>query len=162
MAKVIPALSVDARMVFERLATAPVGETVTYKELNALIGRDTQNGGRPVIASARRKAMSEHRMVFAVVKNVGLKRLNDVEIVDTAQHDLSKVHRAARRAGRRITMVEFDKLPNDRKVRHNTFMSMFGALHSMTTQGSVKILEKRVAESQAALPLAKTLEVFQK
>lgn len=162
MPKVIPALSVDARMVFERLVTVSVGETVTYDELTKLIGRDTQNGGRPVVASARRKAMNEQRMVFAPIKNVGFKRLNDIEIVDTAEADLSKVRRAARRAGKRIAMVDFDRLPNDRKIRHNTYMSMFGALHSMTTQASVKALEKKVNESQAALPLAKTLEVFQK
>lgn len=162
MPKVIPQLSVDARMVFEKMIAVSVGETITYAEMTKIVGRDTQNGARGVIATARRKAMNEHRMVFAPIRNVGFKRLNDTEIVDTAEHDMNRVRHAARRAGKRITMVDFDRLPNDRKIRHNTYMSMFGALHAMTTQGSVKALEKEVTKSHAALPLAKTLEVFQK
>lgn len=160
MPKVIHEISVDARMVYERLLTTSVGEVVTYDELTKLIGRNTQNSGRPVIATARRKAMNEHRMVFAAVRNIGFKRLNDGEIVETAQHDVDKIRRTSRRAGRRLTTVDFDALSNDKKIRHNTYLSMFGALASMTTGGTVKAIEKEVTKAHSALPLAKTLEAF--
>lgn len=160
MAKVIPELSVDVRVVFDRLVQMRVGETITYADIKDLIGRDGQNGGRSVIASARRKALNEHRMVFEPVRNEGYKRLSDADIVNTAEHDMGKVHRATRRGARRIAVVDFERLPNASKVKHNTYLSMFGAINAMTTGASVKALEKKVAETHEALPLAKTLEVF--
>ena len=55
---------------------------------------------------------------------------------------------------------EFDKLPNDLKIKHNTYLSMFGAVSAMTKAGKVKLLESAVEKAHAQLPLARTLEVF--
>lgn len=158
--KIIPQLSIDTRLLFDRMIDTPVGDTVTYAVMSEIIGRDSQISGRGTVASARRKAMNERRMVFASVLNVGLRRLADVEIVDTAEHDMVRLRRSARRATRKVSMVDFDVLPNDRKIKHNTYMSVFGALHQLTAPKAVRAVESKVSQAQAALPLALTLDAF--
>lgn len=160
MSNVIPQLSVDVRMIFDRLVAAEIGDTISYAEINDMLGRKGKDPAQSVISSARRKALNEHRMVFAAVAKVGIKRLSDVEVVDTSEFSIDKVRRASRRAARRIASVNFDALPNDKKIRHNTYLSMFGALASITTGASMKKLEGKIAESKMQLPLAKTLEAF--
>ena len=159
--KTIQALSLDSKMVYERLKKSVIGETISYSELSTIIGRNTQNGGRGALQTARRKALREDYMVFGVIHNVGLKRLSDLEIVATGEDTVTKIRRASTRGFRTVTAVrEFDKLPNDAKVRHNTYASVLGALSMATTAARMKKLEGKVAEAKASLPLMKTLEAF--
>jgi len=159
--KVIQALSLDSKMIYDRLKKSAVEEIVSYAELSKMIGRDTQNGGRGSIQTARRKALREDYIVFGVVRNIGLKRLSDVEIVATGEDTVTRIRRASTRGFRTITAVrDFDALPNDSKIRHNTYASVLGALSMATTAARMKKLEGRVAEAKASLPLAKTLEAF--
>lgn len=158
--KVIPQMSVDTRMLYERLKECDVGHTIPYQELSKIIGREVTGKARSVLATARRKAMTTDRMVFACVYKVGVKRLTDVDIVETSEDCVRRVRKASTRAVRRITTVDFAKLPNEAKVKHNTYLSVFGALASFTQSGALKAIEKKIGDSKEALPLAKTLEVF--
>jgi hypothetical protein len=160
--KTIQALSLDSKMVYERLKACNVGDLVPYKEISTLIGRDSQGVGRGAIQTARRKLLREDYMVFGVVWKEGLKRLSDLEIVATGEDTVRKIRRASSKGFRTITAVrDFDVLPNDAKVRHNTYASVLGALTMAMAAPRMKKLEGRVMEAKATLPLQKTLEAFQ-
>lgn len=160
MPRIIAALSIDAKMIYDRLAESKIGEIIGYDELSKIIGRDTTNGGRGPLTTARRKAMRENRMVFGTVRKQGIKRLADTEIVESAASDLRRIRKATRRVVERTTMVDFSKLPAKAQSEHNVYLSMFGAIAQMTLASSMKQIAKRVAETHQALPLAKTLEAF--
>lgn len=158
--KSIPELSVDSKLLYERLKKAGIGETVTYAELSGIVGRDVANGGRGTMMTARRLCQAEHQMVFGTVRKVGLKRLSDQEIVDTGEAVTKHIRKTARRGARRIACANYQALANDAKVRHNAQISLLGAIVALSKPSSIKRLEKSVAKEHEQLPVAKTLEVF--
>lgn len=153
-------LSIDTRIVYDLLMKAAVGDTVTFTAIGKELGREV-HGAEPHLQSALHRCQSNDNRVFANIRKVGYKRLSDAEIVTTGERETEMLRRRAKRAGNRLTCVEnFDGLPNDLKVKHNTYLSLFGAITAMSKTGSVKKLEGEVFRAQAALPLAKTLEAF--
>jgi len=151
--------SIDRRLVEDRLRKATVGELVSYSELAGIIDRDMQNGGRGVLTSARR-ALERDGVIFAVVRDEGVKRLSDPEIVKTGEDTIARARRASRRGYRRVSMANYDKLSKEDQVTHNAYLSILGALAAVTKTSSVRRVEARVAESRECLPLAATLEAF--
>jgi len=51
-------------------------------------------------------------------------------------------------------------MPNEEKVRLNTYASVLGVMAVMTKGSSIKKIEARVQETQDQLPYVKTLEAF--
>lgn len=161
--KTIQEISVDARLLHQRLKEVGVGETITWEELSKTAGRNVSAGhaGYGALATARRRAQVDDGMVFDAVSKVGLKRLSDVDIVNTGQSTVDRVRRAARKGAKRLLSVrDFNGLPNELKIKHNAYASLLGAVAAISQEAKVHQLEKHVQNAQAALPLAKTLEVF--
>lgn len=156
----IPTLSIDTKLIYERLASASVGDLIEYSELNDLVQRDIRNGAAGCFQSARRRVERLDGIVFGTVRGVGVKRLSDDEIVASGQAVIDKSRRAARRGYRRLGCVEFDGLSAESKVKHNTYQSLFSALVAVTKPSAVKKVETKVSQSQESLPLAATLEAF--
>lgn len=154
--RAVPELSVDTQVLERLLRAAPAGAVVTYDEMSKAIGRDVQNGARHLVQSARRRLLAQERIVFGVVTDVGLKRLDDHGIVGTAGQRLKHIHRTATVGAREMSAVQdFAALPNDEKIRHNTAASVYGVLRHVTKEKTLAKLEAATAEK---LPLAKMLE----
>lgn len=151
--------SIDTKAAIDCLSAAAVGETVTFTKLSAALGREVA-GGDPNVQSALR-AMLNDGALFDNVRGVGYKRLNDAEVVGTAERERVGLRRKARRAVRKLSCVaDFAALPNDLKIKHNAAMSGFGAIAQMLTPGNLKKVEDAVSKASAQLPLAKTLAAF--
>lgn len=58
-----------------------VGEQVTYEQMSTAIGRDVRKHARGAINSARKAVLSERKMVFDSIPNVGYIRLSDTNII---------------------------------------------------------------------------------
>lgn len=153
-------MSVDTRKIVDRLMVCGIGETVETAELTEMLGRDVRNGAAGCLYSALRHVERHHDLVFASVRGVGYKRLSDAEIVASGDSFVNRSRRNARRGYRRLGCVQFDKLPEDQKVKHQTFQSVFSALHSVSKSSAVKRVEVEVQKSRESLPLAQTLEAF--
>lgn len=152
-------MSVDTRVVYDRLKKAELGETITYADLGALLGREI-DGGDPIMQSALRSVENDG-LVFGNVRSVGYQRLNDTEIVKSTEQDRLALRRKARRVVEKLSHVaDFEALPNDLKVKHNAAVSGFGAIAAILSPAKMKALEGRIEVAQAKLPLAKTLAAF--
>lgn len=164
MPQSIQEIGIDTRTIYDRLIAAEIGETIPYADLTKLIGRSVQSHARGPLGSARRMAMRDEHIVFGTVIGVGLKRLADPEIVQTADAFNTKIRRTARRGIKTITSIaDFDALTSEMKVKHNTFASMFGAIAAMSKPASVKRLEQAVNTAQTGvLPIGRVLETFTK
>lgn len=158
--RTIPEISVDARLMLERIRKMGTGEVVSDAEFGELIGRDLMNGGYGPFMTARNRALRDYGIVLGRVRKTGYRRLSDAEIVSTGQATVDRVRRSARRAFVRMTCAEYDKLSDESKVQHNTYASVFAALVSVTKASAVKRIEKQVEKAQKELPLAATLEAF--
>lgn len=157
----IPSISADTRIIYKRLASAQVGDTISYAELSELVGRDVQTSGRNTLNSARRMAMREDRYVFGVKIGVGLVRLDDSSIVDSGASGAVRARRAIRRGARVLSCVsDFNAMPNEKKIQHNAMLSLYGALHEAMRPAGIAKIETAVAKISGELPMRKTLELF--
>lgn len=158
--KSIQEMSIDTRLILQRLEKARVDETITYAELDGLIGRDVRKVAAHCLQSALRAAM-RREIVFGTVWGVGLKRLGDGELAGVGEVARQKIRRTAKRAIKKMLLVQdFDSLSNEEKVRHNASLSMLGAVAHIASTGQAKTLERRVSSTMGALPLQRTLEAF--
>lgn len=158
----VPALSIDTKMLSDRLAKCEDGETVTYADLSAIIGRNVQVEARGNLTSAMHRMLAEGA-VFGSVRNVGVKRLTDAEIVGVGPEIIGRVRRAARRASAKLASVQnFEGLPPAAQTTHNMALSVLGVLAHITKPGTVRKLEARIEQGRQALPLQRTLEALGK
>lgn len=152
-------MSIDTRTIYDRLKKAAIGEVVSFAQLSELLGRKIA-GDCSNLQSALHRLEGEGT-AFANVRGTGYQRMNDIEVVNTSESAREGIRRKAKRAIKRLTCVnEFDRLPNDMKVKHNAALSGFGAIAAIMSPGRVKALEQDVAKAGSQLPLAKTLEAF--
>ncbi len=159
--KGIAEISVDTLKLIERLQRIGVGEIITYETIaDTIDGRDVRNGAQGNLRTALKVLQRDHRMVFECVRTVGYKRLSDVDVVSTTRAVLDRSRRSARRGFQRLTVVEFDGLPDEVKTQHQTYASALSMLHQVTKPSSIRKIEKRVQQSHETLSLAATLDAF--
>ncbi|MGI0025836.1 MAG: hypothetical protein ACREA4_11940, partial [Nitrososphaera sp.] len=160
---VIGETSIETKLLYERLKQAQLGELIEYTELSKIAGRDVRGPVRYAMASARRLCERQDRMVFGVVRLVGLRRLDDVEIIGTQQTAIDHVRRTVRRSARRLSCVrEFDSLSPEDQTRHNSYQCINALLAHTTLPPQVRRLEQRVAEMGRTLPLGQVLDELKK
>jgi len=159
--KSIREASADARLLYQRLAKMNVGDFISYQDLGEIIGRNVQQEGRGFLNTARLMAEREDGKTFGVIINEGLKCLNSGEIINTAAFSIGHIKRTSRRSMKRIACItDLSTLPNDEKIRLNTYASILGVMSVMAKGSSIKKIEARVQETQEQLPYVKTLEAF--
>ncbi len=153
--------SVDARLLYQRLAKMNVGDFVSYKELGEIVGRDVQNEARGYLNTARLMCEREESKTFGVIINEGLKCLDGSEIVNTAAFSISHIKRTSQRSMRRLRCIEdLSALGNDEKIKLNAYASILGVMAAMAKQKNIRKIEAKVQETQEQLPYAKALEAF--
>lgn len=158
MSKTIQETSIEAQIIRDRLLKAEIGDIIEYGELNRLTGLDIQKAYRSRLQTALKMARRENGFIFLTIRKIGIKRANDVEIVDSGRVGMEKGRRQFRRTAKVLTSVkEFDKLPFDKQIEHNTTLSLCAAVVQSTSKKSVTAVEQRVLESKKKLPLGQTL-----
>jgi len=157
--KAIPELSIDTKVIFDKLITMEENEIITFTEMSSIVGYNIQKK-RGCYYSAIRKALNEHRFVFEGVTKVGIKRMSDSAIA-CDQTALNKIRRTAWLGRKKVHCIrDFNKLSNDEKIAHNTKAAILGVFEIMTRSTKIKKLETAIAQNNKVLPPAKTLELF--
>lgn len=153
--------ALDVEALKRELIKLEIGTAVSYRHLSALIGRDIQKA-RYLLDSACNQLLSERRMVFGVVFNVGIKRLTADEAVNQASHVLRRVRGIARRGAARIAAADYTALSSDDLRRmHNSSISLLAAiLHSADTRHLNRLSEACTNTAPSALPTAQTLKLL--
>lgn len=156
----IPELSVDARLLSERLAKCEPDELVTYEELGKIIGIDDVREKRGLLQTARRRVLNDKQFVFAAVANEGVKRLDDHNILSVGEQAICQVHKLTRRASRKLLCAKYDSLSKVDQVTFNAHISVLGALALVTKADKQKHIAEAVEKSAKQLPMASVLELF--
>lgn len=159
----IPEVGIETGLIYERIKESSVGEVVTYRELSELIDRDVQYEARSCLYTAQKRAMREDRMVFEVVRNVGIKRLDDSGIVGTGAVSIKRMRRAAHTGIKKLSCIEnYDSLSDEEKTRHNTDMSILGAFKMIAKPSNIKRVESKVRETHDKINIGNVIEAFNK
>lgn len=152
--------SLEAQLLHERLSKADFGEEITYAELSEVAGRNVQTTAFAALQTARRRCENQNQIVFGVIRGIGLRRLLNEEIPQSAQNNIDHIRRTAKRTARRLACVDYNALPRQLQNEHNTKLSILGALTELSKPSGGKLLEQRINSEQKALPIGKTLELF--
>lgn len=160
MKKTIPEISIDSKLLYDRLKTLEPETFVSYEELSAVIGRDVQQSAYGNLTTAVKKALTEDHIVLAPVRGKGIKRLTDCEIVSTSDRHFEHVRRTSRKQVRKLGAVDYEQLSKEDKIKHNTNIAIIGLFNHVTSSPAIRKLEESVEKAQAPLAIGKTLEVF--
>ena len=88
--------SIEAQLLYNRLCKVGVGEMIPYPVMSEIAGFDVQTRRGPM--DTARRMCEREKIVFGVVFDEGLKRLNDTEIVQTGHGAIDHIRKTARRA----------------------------------------------------------------
>lgn len=161
MSKSIPELSLDGNVLYHELIQHEISDEIDYVELSRIIGRDIRKK-RGALYTAINMARREKNMVFATIRNKGIKRLNDSEIINGIGTKTTNTIKNAARRGRQKTkcIADFGNLPREDKNKAFAYESIFSMIEQCMKQSSIKKITNKCSETQQHLPLAKTLESF--
>jgi hypothetical protein len=153
-------LSIDTQTLAQRLELASIGDTITYAELSGLIGRNVQGAARGCLLTARRRVLKRHSIVFGVLLNEGLKRLDNAEIVNTGKPALEHAGRHSRRSQRVLLAADYEKLPRESQTQRNAYLTSLKVQELLSTEKAVKRLSQAATIEKKPLSLKGTLEMF--
>lgn len=152
--------SLEAQLLYDRLSKAHPGEEITYHELSEIAARNVQTIASSALQTARKRCENLDHIVFSVIRGVGLRRLLNEEIPQTAQSKIDHIRRTAKRAAKRLACVDYGQLSRQSQITHNINLSLLGVLSEVSKPNSGKLLESHIKTGQTALPIGKTLELF--
>ena len=161
--RTIPEINLDSLTLYKQIENAKQGDEFTYAMLSESIGRNVQKEARGNLKTAIAMVLREKGLVFDTIRNVGTKCLNDDEIPGIALGVIKHVRKITLRTAKKIVCVKnFDSLPVDKKIQHNTMLTIMIFMSKTAKQKRIKQIEDKVAQTQRILPLNKTLEAFKK
>lgn len=110
---------------------------ISYARICDVAGCDI-GVARPAIASARR-ILEREKIVFATVRGVGLRRIDDSEIVRSTEKIKGTIRRASRRGIKRLNAVSSiaNLLPSD-QISATLNRTIFEAVHQHTTSPTTR------------------------
>jgi len=155
--------AIETDLLYGTLREVKPNKSISYADLSELIGADVQkNNARGYLYTARRLCETDHDIVFEVVRNVGLKRIVNDDVMGVAESAFSSIRRKAGKTIKTIKTVNYKALSNEGKTKHNASITLMGTISLFSKKRSQLLLEDKARETGKALPLGKTLELFKK
>lgn len=143
------------------LFKAKADDVILFSEILKLLDyHELTDQARSLIQKARNRLLRDHNYVFDSVRGTGIKRLSDAEIVRLGESGIRRLRRSSLKTTRKLAAVEYEKLSNDDKVTHNTYLSVIGAMTVLTQTNKIKAVQGAVREAQQQISIGSTLEIF--
>lgn len=152
-------LAIETTIVLERLGKAKPGETVSYQELDRLTGCNVRLR-RNVLTTSINKLLAEQAMVFVAERGKGIRLLLNEEIPSLGARDIRRIGRISKRCIRRLTATDYDKLSEQKRIEHNTHMTLLSLMQRGSTAKSLSLVQEAVTKRTNPLPLGDTLKLF--
>lgn len=159
--KAIPELGVEARLLIGIFQKMEVGQFVPYSELSAAIGRDVQRKGYGSQDTARRHVEREYGIVLAPVMGSGLKRLDDIAIIEVGAKCINKARKAGKRAYSTTMRVrDYAALSPEQRAELGRIQSISGVIQMFTTKDAAKKVAAIVHTQGKMIAPQKMLDAF--
>jgi hypothetical protein len=149
--------SSDTLALVRLLSKVEPGDLVTWNKMTDELGRDTRPDGAayPAVLAARRILERDNRIAFEAEPTHGLRRLVNVEIVESGDRFVDRARRIVKRGVIRLTCADYAALPRDKQVQHNAKVSVLSAIAELGSAKSMRRIEHQIVDSDGALPAAK-------
>lgn len=153
-------LSIESRELYDYMhGSARVGKVWTYEELDRAAKCDVR--GRGSLQTVRRMFLREG-IALGTVRGEGVKVLSASETVSAAVSDIRHISRTARRAMTRTTTAKYEDLSAADKVQFNTNLTVLSVFKQFSTAKSRELIQGKVEQATARLPIKETLALFGK
>lgn len=154
-------MSADARLLYQAMKVVKTGDIITYEALGEAISK-TVTGATPALRTAMRRCLRDDDMVFAAVRGIGLKLLDDIEVTDTFLASETCVRRKMRRSIEVMSKVrDFESLPPKKKLEHSEHMSRAASIAYLSSDAAAKKIEAAIEKiGRNELPIAETMKLF--
>lgn len=149
------------KLLIECLLKFQTNEVCFYQEILKAIGKDKMDmQARAIISKSRRRLLKDHNMVFDTVRKQGLKRLSDEDIVKLGANGVKQIRKSAQRTTQKMVTVDYEKLSDQGKTTHNTFLSVLGTLSAIAQPSKIAAVQREVQNSKIQLSIGSTLEAL--
>ena len=156
----IKQISIETQEVLRRLIDANVGEVIPYSELSRLAMGDIQTSKRFALTTAVKRLRREHHRSFACVTGVGVKRLEDVEIVHLMAKQNERIGRVAKLGLEHGENVDYENLDPAERQRHCLQSSLLAAIKYASQPRQQKKLEARLQTDPMRLAVSETIRLL--
>lgn len=154
--------SIETQELMRVLGEMLPGDKITYQELSKVSMGDCSPRGdkNSFLHSARRILAKEKGMEFDSIPNVGIYCMTDRDKVKKSGRVLPSMARRAKRCMASLISVEYEKLTEDEKIRHNTTMSIMNVVKTVGSADKVEKVKKLVQSTRSRLELSETIKSF--
>lgn len=162
MYKSIPEISIESNLLYQKLIKMEVNEVIVYSTLSQIAGRNIQTVSRGSLYKAIEKAGKENKMAFHTIRGIGIKRADDIGIIDASGTPaLNKIRRISARAVKKLSLInDFKSLPQEKQSEALAYNSIHQMIKHETFQRNILKVINKCQETCEKLPLGKTLEIF--
>jgi hypothetical protein len=151
-------MSEDARLLSQSLLKAEQGSLLKYEQLSEIIGKPITSA-RAALQTARRYALREEGIVFGVERGIGIRRLNDDEIVAASVAQRKFLRNKARRAAKELSAADYRMLTAAKQLMATATMSIFLTIKATVSDRAVQTLQV-LGGSSKSLPIKETLQAL--
>lgn len=131
--------SYETQAVKERMEALPVGGTLTYADLDAIVKGDSREDKRHHVSHARKIVLNEKCIVLRCVPGIGYERIEGADILHDTTRDIAHVRRTARTGKKKLGAVDFDALSDTQRLE---WSGRAVQLHLMERAGSEKVARR--------------------
>ncbi len=147
MAKFIEA---DIVACMREMSNMKPGERIPYTTIERAVGyrrAAKKSTFQYVIDRSRERLKKDLRMVFKPVRNYGVYRLTDDEIVKSGLDGLNRINRSTERQMDTLKCVsDFEALSVASKISHNALMTTHKVVNRMTGMSALDSIERKISE----------------
>jgi hypothetical protein len=150
--------SEDSRILRNMLEPATFGQTFTYAEMEAAVGKPISKF-RGALLTARRQLSREAGIEFGIERKIGIRRLTDDEIATASVTNRKSIGRKAKRSAQILNNADYSMLSASKQLLATATMSIFLAIRAQVSDQSVRAIQA-VGGSAKSLPIKETLQAL--
>jgi hypothetical protein len=155
--RAVPELSVESRLLIQRLGRMEEDEVITYEELDELTSCRVR--GSNYLDTARRRVLIDKGIVIECVASVGVKRIANANLHELGDAALKRMARLGTRAIRKGQCADLAAMSDADRTAHLANMSAIAMLVHFSKPRAVASLVPYVTGTME-LPIGRTLEVL--
>jgi hypothetical protein len=149
--------SEETKQVQAALAKLAIGECITWNELCS-VAKGNIKKARGCLSTAR-VALVKDGMVYASVRGIGYKRLDDSEIVQNEGMTTGRIKRTVKRSLQRLTTVKPDNLTPIQRTDYSVTSATLGAL-ALCSDNKFRSSVTQTVISNGSTDAASSLRLF--
>jgi len=153
--------SVESQVLFKFLENTKPGQLITYMEIHEVSKVDVQKVPS-VLNTARRNMQNIHKVVFATVRGIGIKRLENDEIPGEGFASIKRTRNIARKGVKTLSCADPSTLPADLKVRLITNSTILGFIAQSGSKKTLNLVEQNARVSNEEMKIGNVADLFAK